>query len=324
MIDPKTKKALEEANRVLDDQIAKKQLAKNEEDRKFMIAGIGRDLVGILTPLLQEIAFNSRISAEEMKGIISQIKVESPVVNVEPANVSVAPGKVEVPKIEFPKLELIEAMKDAIKGIKFPKIDVKSPDYPKEIKVAKIEELISEVKKLADAKMTVELSSEYNRDNPLPVILTDEKGVFYKAITEFISSSGGGGGGFGIAALKQIDGRLQIDVSPGTYHLAGNTLHLRRYYTNAGAVVDGVVWSPAADKRWYATDMYVQVSAASTVTLEDDLAAGDSPFWKADLAANSGWSHSFTTPLFSGEDGADLIVTSTAGNIYVVVSGYEI
>lgn len=322
MIDPKTKKALEEANRVLDNQIAKKQQMKNEEDRKFIVASIGNDLVAILAPLLQDIALNAKISAEEMKSIISQIKVESPVVNIEPANVNVEPGKIEVPKIEFPKLELIAAMKDAIKGIKFPKIDVKSPEYPKEMKVAKIEELISEVKKLADAKMTVELSSEYNRDNPLPVILTDEKGVFYKAITEFISSSGGGGAGIG--SLTQIAGRLQVDVSPGTYKLAGNTIHLRRYYTNAGAVVDGIVWSPAADRRWYATDMYVQVSAASTVTLEDDLAAGDSPFWKADLAANSGWSHSFTTPLFSGEDGADLIVTSTAGNIYVVVSGYEI
>lgn len=322
MIDPKTKKALEEANRALDDQIVRKQQQKNEEDRKFIIANIGNDLVSILTPLLQDIALNAKITSDEMKSIISQIKVEAPVVNVEPANVSVTPSKIEVPKIEFPKIELIAAMKQAIGTMKFPKIDVKTPEYPKEMKVAKIQEVIDGLKKLADAKMTVEFSDKYNRDNPLPVILTDEKGVFYKAITEIISSSGGGG--FGIGALRQIDGRLQIDVSPGTYHLAGNTLHLRRYYTSAGAVVDGIVWSPAADKRWYATDIFVQVSTDSTVTLEDDLAAGDAPFWSAELAANSGWSHSFTTPLFSGEDGADMIITSTAGNIYVTVSGYEI
>lgn len=102
------------------------------------------------------------------------------------------------------------------------------------------------------------------------------------------------------------------------------TNHVKKYYTNAGAVTDGIIWSPAAGKRWYVTDIYIQVSAASTVTLEDDLAGGDSPVWKAELAANSGWSHSFSTPLFSGEDAADLIITTSAGNVYVTVTGYEI
>lgn len=111
---------------------------------------------------------------------------------------------------------------------------------------------------------------------------------------------------------------------PNQYELAGVTTHVKKYYTNAGAVTDGIVWSPAAGKRWYVTDIFIQVSAAATVTLEDDLTAGDSPVWKAELAANSGWSHSFTTPLFSGEDAADLLITTSAGNVYVTVTGYEI
>ena len=102
------------------------------------------------------------------------------------------------------------------------------------------------------------------------------------------------------------------------------TPHVKKYYTNAGAVTDGIIWSPAAGKRWFVTDIYIQVSAAATVTLEDDLAGGDSPVWKAELAANSGWSHSFNTPLMSGEDAADLIITTTAGNVYVTCVGYEI
>jgi sugar lactone lactonase YvrE len=108
-----------------------------------------------------------------------------------------------------------------------------------------------------------------------------------------------------------------------TSKLAGDTTYVKKYYTNAGAVTDGIIWSPAAGKRWYVTDIFIQVSAASTVTLEDDLVAGDSAIWKAELAANSGWSHSFTTPWFSGEDGADLLVTSTAANIFITVTGYE-
>jgi len=102
------------------------------------------------------------------------------------------------------------------------------------------------------------------------------------------------------------------------------TTHVKKYYTSAGAVTDGIIWSPAAGKRWYVTDIFINVSAAATVTLEDDLAAGDSAIWKAELAANSGWSHSFKTPWYSGEDASDLIVTTTTGNVYISVVGYEI
>lgn len=102
------------------------------------------------------------------------------------------------------------------------------------------------------------------------------------------------------------------------------TNHVKKYYTNAGAVTDGIVWSPAAGKRWYITDLVINVSAAATVTLEDDKAGGDEAVMKFELAANSGVTHSFNTPLFSGEDAADLIVTTSAGNVYITVTGYEI
>lgn len=116
---------------------------------------------------------------------------------------------------------------------------------------------------------------------------------------------------------------LRTAVNESDLATAG-TAHVKKYYTNAGAVTDGIIWSPAAGKRWYVTDIFINVSAAATVTLEDDLAGGDSPVWKAELAANSGWSHSFNTPLYSGEDAADLIITTTAGNVYVTVTGYEV
>lgn len=113
-------------------------------------------------------------------------------------------------------------------------------------------------------------------------------------------------------------------VAPNEYELAGNTTHIKKYYTHSGAVTNGIIWSPAAGKRWYITDIFINVSADATVTLEDDLSGGDSVIWKAELAANSGWSHSFTTPLYSGEDAADLIITTSAGNVYVMVTGYEV
>jgi len=117
---------------------------------------------------------------------------------------------------------------------------------------------------------------------------------------------------------------LIAKVAPNEFELAGNTTHVKKYYTNAGAVTDGIIWSPAATKRWYVTDIFINVSIAATVILEDDLDAGDSVVWKAELAANSGWSHPFKTPLFSGENGADLVITTDGGNVYVMVVGYEI
>lgn len=45
-----------------------------------------------------------------------------------------------------------------------------------------------------------------------------------------------------------------------------------------------------------------------------------------ELAANSGTVIPFPEkyPLASGEDAADLIVTTTAGNVYITCVGYEI
>lgn len=116
-----------------------------------------------------------------------------------------------------------------------------------------------------------------------------------------------------------------VPVRPNEYELAGNTNHVKKYYTNSGSVTDGIIWSPAAGKRWYVTLLTINVSAACTVTIEDDLTAGDDVVYKAEFAANSGVVLPFgDTPMFSGEDAADLLVTTTAGNVYITAVGYEV
>lgn len=105
---------------------------------------------------------------------------------------------------------------------------------------------------------------------------------------------------------------------------AASTSHVHKYYTSA-TPTDGIIWSPAAGKRWYLTHLSINVSAASTVTIEDDKAGGDDPVYKAEFAANSGVVLTFPdVPLFSGEDAADLTVTASAGTVYVTAVGYEI
>lgn len=119
-------------------------------------------------------------------------------------------------------------------------------------------------------------------------------------------------------------GAIRVAPISEDFAALANGPQVKKYYTSAGAATDGIIWSPAAGKRWYVTDIFINISAAATITLEDDLAAGDSAVWKAELAANSGWSHPFNTPLFSGEDAADLLITTSAGNVYVTVTGYEV
>jgi hypothetical protein len=115
-------------------------------------------------------------------------------------------------------------------------------------------------------------------------------------------------------------------IIPPDYDVTSHSAKAVKYYTNAGAVTDGIIWSPAAGKRWHVTTLFINVSAAATVTLEDDLAGGDSPIMKMELAANSGVAIPFGDlyPLTSGEDAADLIITTSAGNVYVTAVGYEI
>jgi hypothetical protein len=113
---------------------------------------------------------------------------------------------------------------------------------------------------------------------------------------------------------------------PSDIDVTTNTNHADKYYTSTGAVTDGIIWSPAAGKRWHVTTLYINVSAAATVTIEDDLAGGDVARWKGELAANSGvvLTYSPEHPFASTEDAADLLITTTAGNVYVQAVGYEI
>lgn len=125
-----------------------------------------------------------------------------------------------------------------------------------------------------------------------------------------------------LAAGTNAIGKLlapDIDVT-------AHTNYAKKFYTSAGAATDGIVWSPAAGKRWHVVSMIINVSAACTLTLEDDKSGGDEAVMKMELAANSGVAYNFTEkyPLASGEDTADLTVTTTAGNVYITCVGYEV
>lgn len=113
---------------------------------------------------------------------------------------------------------------------------------------------------------------------------------------------------------------------PPDIDVTAHTNYIRKYYTSAGAATDGIIWSPAAGKRWHVVAIYYNISADATITIEDDKAGGDDPVIKGEFKAGSGMFGPFDPmyPLASGEDEADLTITTTAGNVYVTVVGYEV
>lgn len=146
------------------------------------------------------------------------------------------------------------------------------------------------------------------------------------AIGKLAANSGVDIGDVDVLSLPAIPAGTNIigGIIPNKYPISDDATFVKKFYTYSGAVTDGIVWSPAAGKRWYITDIIVNVSAACTVTFEDDLTAGDSVVMQFEFAANGGMVSNFNTPLFSGEDAVDLLVTTTAGNIYITVTGYEV
>lgn len=113
---------------------------------------------------------------------------------------------------------------------------------------------------------------------------------------------------------------------PPDVDVTAHSNYAKKFYTSAGAATDGIVWSPAAGKRWHAVVIHFQVSADCTVTIEDDKAGGDEVVWKGEYKAGSGHTLTFSEkyPLASGEDAADLLITTSAGNIYLLAVGYEV
>ena len=119
---------------------------------------------------------------------------------------------------------------------------------------------------------------------------------------------------------------LNVVASAPDLDITAHTNYARKYYTSTGAATDGIIWSPAAGKRWHVTSLIFQTSADATITFEDDKAAGDDPILKGEFKAGGGMALTFDEkyPFASGEDGSDLLVTTSAGNIYCSVVGYEI
>lgn len=200
-----TKLFLRDTDKQLDEKL--KEIKEEKKNKEFLTR---------FESLFNILIEKSSIKKDEILDSLAKVKIEQPKIEVNVPEVKVPNiiipeikvPKIEIPEIKIPKIEVPEVKIPPIKipeikmpHIKVPKLEVKIP----EIKIPKIEVKMPDK---IEVKGKVELD-KIDRDNPLPVILTDEDGNFYKAILQAISS----GGGKGIGALKtDSEGHLQIDV----------------------------------------------------------------------------------------------------------------
>ena len=212
-----SKQILQQANDAISKAVEKARMQRNEEDRKYILAALGKDLIYLLEPFLSQIAENSRITREDFKQIISEIKLEPPQVNVNP-QIDVKTPDINVPEIVFPKEEIIGMIKKAFTGIiiKPPSVEVKPTpvNIPKETEVKGIAGYFKTLIKALTGKLNVGLE-EVDRDRPLHVVLVDKNGNYYTA--------GAGGIVFGRrggkTVIEEIDLSSQCDGSTTEFDL---------------------------------------------------------------------------------------------------------
>lgn len=179
-----------------------------EKGTRILLEQINKEFIGSLTSLnvnlketigiLKGIAQESKIDKKEILEAVSNIKLEP--------NISVTSPKIEIPKIEIPQIEIPKFT------IPTPQVTVNPPDIhipeikiPNEIKVTGFISFVQALFAILKGQLNVVLGN-INQQNPLPVILTDENGVFYKALLSIAGMAGGGGGGFKVVAVEDKSG----------------------------------------------------------------------------------------------------------------------
>ena len=209
MIDPND--ILRKTKESIDKAVEEARRKRNEDDRRFMVSAIGSDLAAALEPTLQKIADNNRITKEELRQSISEIKVEAPKVDVPHAQVDVRIPPIVVPEprvtVNIPEIK--------VPTIKIPPIKVPKPEVTVNIPPIKIPEI-----KVPEQKVSFPSSFKLdnNKENPLPVILTDQKGRAYEAF------GGGSAGGGKIKQYQEADTDALITGLAMFAEAADNTL----------------------------------------------------------------------------------------------------
>lgn len=181
--------------RELNDKIQSEVKMKEEQELKQ----------GLVDELFNYIDGKLDVDKNMIYEAIKGIKIE-PVINT---------PEIKVPEIKVPEVIVNYTAPDVIvPEIKVPTpiVNVPAPivnvDIPKTMEVTGFGSFVKAMFEIIKNQITVKLGG-IDRDKPLPVILVDEKGMYYKAISQLIGSGGGG-------SIMGIMNRAGTIVNPAT------------------------------------------------------------------------------------------------------------
>lgn len=219
-------KVIDEANRVLD-------LAKNKAFAQDVARQVGYSVIAALKPIFAEVNKTTKEAVCQYVEEIRKIKLVPPSVSVKPTDIIVekqnlppinleAPKipeikipKIEIPEIKFSTEKIEQAILKAFSKVRIPapQIEIKEREIPKEIEVKGIAGYFKTLGKAFTGKLNVGLE-EIDQENPLHVVLVDERGKYYRP----------GGGGMVIRRgektnIEEIDLSSQCNGSRTTFSL---------------------------------------------------------------------------------------------------------
>lgn len=273
--------ALKKADEALRKIVEEKNRQKMEAEKQAIMESVGRELPGMVAPLLHQVAAASRLNTDEVISAIKGVTINPPPVTVTTpeANVTVShemPPMPEIPPIDTSGIE--SAIEKGIAKAKFPAPQVtvqpaKIPDFPK---FPTIPEFPSEVS-----------IKNVDKKNPFPVIMM---GLDGKPMP--FSSGGGAGGGradfFTIKDIQTSSGSSVIDQDTGAMKVTGNFTVTSSATSTLAQLVDSdgngyssanplqiagsISTTPGA--TFYASDAVGSVNVIQSITLETRQVSG--------------------------------------------------
>lgn len=236
----KAKEALDRAaeEKRLRNTLASEEVRKMEDDRKNFISSISSDLVDVLAPLMESVAENSKLTKEDIKEAISQIKVEAPIIpQIKIPDVKVTLPEIKIPDFPEQKAPVVKVPKPEV-TVNFDASRIRIPDviFPEEMNTRGWLGLMGYDKSFLS--------------NPLPVQIRDYKGnpiSLFENLTQIVS----GGGkhdhftvkGFGASAYADYlnaDNRLRVSMETGGGGLTDSELRASAVEVSQ---VSGALWS---------------------------------------------------------------------------------
>ena len=204
-----------------------------EEERRLLASEIAKEyqktIENFLTKKLQELKEADEKEKQKLVETIKSIKIEPKLIELPEVRIP----EIKVPEIKIPEIKI---PKPEVK-VQAPKIEM--PEIPKTIEVKGFASFIKAVFEILKQKTKVMIEG-VDRDNPLPVILVDENGKYYKPITQIVGEMGG-------AKMVHYDiYSKEIAVSASGDNIiipevAGKKIKVLSYFLVAGGTVD-VKW----------------------------------------------------------------------------------